>query len=350
MHPFPSARKVVVVTIVSVALFLGSAQGGAIENAIEESGGKSDVSSIYKVALSWYNTQGEKSSKSEDAIEVFHQLADTGKHVMSSVKLGHHYVEIGNESLAIKYFVQAGEEGPHHQSLYNAGKLFAEQGSWVEALAYLQAAALLSKSYPQEYISKETIDVAQKAFEIICRRVSKEKLTIQSTADIFIYGSLTELPDEAQELWKQAVQGLMKYSQTVVDTGSKFQPQDAMVEATQSLQTLWETYGTTGKLSHLQTHLLLDNINDMLGRLADLYDAYVPMAAGYAEALATHSVYCFEDLSAVEEDDTGCFNRAVTSAVAFYRRAGDDESVKRVLQIAQQHLQTASRRQGSHEL
>ena len=79
---------------------------GAIEKAVEESGGQTHASSIYKVALTWYN--GGKSSKA-DALQVLHHLADTGNHVMSSVKLGHHYAESGNRSSAIQYFAKAGE-------------------------------------------------------------------------------------------------------------------------------------------------------------------------------------------------------------------------------------------------
>ena len=326
------------ITLVA-ALVLGCTHpviAGAIEKAVEEAGGKTDPSSVYKVALTWYSGK----SKTE-ALEVLHHLADNVEHVMSSVKLGHHYAEIGNNPSAIQYFAKAGEEGPHHSSLFNAGRLLAEQGEWTGALAYLRAAATLSNSYPAEYISQETTQSALEAYDIVSHRLAREELTVVQAADVFIFGSLTDLPQKAQELWIQAVQGLMNFNQTFVDSNGRSQSQEAMIQVAQSLRALWEAYGTTGNLSPLQTYLLLVNINDILSQLAGVDDAYVPMAAGYAEALATHSVYCVEHF-AVVEDDSACFNDAAASAMSFYRRAADGESAKRVLQAAQSHSEAAT--------
>lgn len=328
-------RLKAIVAILAVIVYLGSVHGGAIENAIEESGGKSDASSIYKVALSWYNSPNEKSKS--DALEVLQQLADTGNHVLSAVKLGHHFVEHGNRPKAIQYFAQAGESGPHHQSLYNAGRLLAEQEDWVGALAYLKAAATLSQSRPPEYITKETTEAALVAHEIVVRTLSRESLSLVQVVDIFVYGSLVDLPEEARELWIQAVQGFVKLQ----DHGDKFQSQEVIIEVIQCLRTLWEKYGSTGSLSHIQTYLLLDNINDMLSLLIDVDDAFVPMAAGYAEALATRSVYCYERFATASDDDRDCFDKAIANALSLYRRVGDNDSIKRVLHAAQQHPQAA---------
>ena len=232
----------VIVAILVVILSFECVQGSAIEKAIDESGGKTDLSSIYKVALSWYNTQEEKSKL--EAVEVFHQLADTGDHVMSAVKLGHHYVENGDRPLAIKYFVLAGEKGPHHQSLYNAGKLSAEQGDWVEAMAYLKTAATLSQSYATKFISNETTKSALEAYEIVSRRLSREKLSIMQSANIFLSASLNDLPKKAEELWVKAVQALMDIDEAPSNEDIR--------NVMNPLETLWETYGVPELLSHLQ--------------------------------------------------------------------------------------------------
>jgi hypothetical protein len=65
------------------------------------------------------------------------------------------------------------------------------------------------------------------------------------------------------------------------------------------------------------------------------------MAAGYAETFATHSLYCWQHY-AVVEDHSACFNGAVANAMSYYRRAGDGDSAKRVLQAAQQHPEAAT--------
>lgn len=306
-----------------------------LEKAIEENGGYSDASSLYKISLEWYNQESHA-----DALEVFHHLADSGNHILSCVKLGHHYAAMGNTPLAIQYFEKAGQEGPHHASIYNAGRLLAEQGDWVGALAYLKAAATLSRSYSSEFISKETTQSSLDAYDIVSRRLAREELTVVQVADVFIFGSLHDLTETAQNLWIQAVNGLLKLNQTVCDS-CETRPKEVMEEITLALRTLWETFGITGSLSSLQIFLLLDIINKMLGPLAGLDDGYVPMAAGYAEALATHSIYCWDHYASVENDDA-CFNDAASNAISLYRRAGDLQSANRVLEAAQQHPHAAT--------
>jgi len=78
----------------------------------------------------------------------------------------------------------------------------------------------------------------------------------------------------------------------------------------------------------------------MLGPLTGLDDDYLPMAAGYAEALALSS-YCW-DHYAVDETDPACFNRAASSAISYYRRSNDVESAERVLQLANRHPDAAT--------
>ena len=337
-----------VLWIIVVLLFCpNNVNADAIANAIKESGSEgesSDLSSMYKVAVQWYNEE----SKRDDAVQVLHHLADTGNHVLSCAKLGHYYANTGLTTRAIDYFKRAGEEGPHHTSLYNAGKLLAEQqGDWVGALAYLKAAATLPNSYPPEYISKETTQSALEAYDIICRQLSRQPLTIVELADVFVFGSLQELKEDAQTLWVQAINGLLTLNQTGDSASDRTKSLTIREEITQALRLLWETYGITGSLSQLQIYLLLDKMNDMLGHLARWNDDYVPMAAGYAEVLATHSVYCW-DQYAVHEGESSCFNEAAANAMSYYRRMSSslkeekDESTQRVLHAANQHPHAAT--------
>ena len=328
-----------------IALISGHCLGGKDDNEapiplliqkIAQETGANDSDSIYKVARTWLVDPKSMS----DGVQALHYLADTQNHILSSVKLGYHYSE-SNKEMALKYFIAAGENGPHHASLYNAGRLLADLGDWVGSLAYLKTSAVFHTLYPAEYAKEETTKLATEAFEIICKRLSREELPIIQAADVFIFGSLQDLPDEAISVWSTSVMKLIEFNQTFVESNGQRQDEDAMKEVTKSLRTLWEKFGTNGLLSPLQTYMVLDNINDMLGPLSGLDDAYVPMAAGYAEALATLSIYCWEHF-AVKEDDSACFNGAAASAMSYYRRIGDDESAKRVLQTAQSHPQAAT--------
>lgn len=310
-----------------------------LQDAVQENGGKADSSSIYKVAIQWYNN-----NSLDRAVPLLHHLADVGNHVLSAVKLGHHFTTEAHfdRPLAIKYFVSAGEEGPHHTSLYNAGRLMIEEGDLVGSLAYLRAAAVLSKSYPADFISDETTVSALQAYNILSHQISQHELTMVQLADVFIYGSLVDLSEQAQAFWVQAVHSLIRFNDILVQSsGSHIPSQDVMVHVTQALRSLWEAYAT--ELSDLQTFLLLDTINDMLGPLADLDKDFVPMAAGYAEALATRSSYCWENVATKKEDeDSACFNKAAKKAISLYRREGDAASVGRVLQMAENHPKAAS--------
>ena len=334
-------RYLCFVVAVIISIVLAADNPPIVEKAIKENGGASvsDLASLYKVSRTWY----ENTSTRSDAIQLFHHLADSHGHVLSMAKLGHYYTtEKGtNPQLALHYFMQAGENGPHHASLYNAGRLMAEQSDWVGALAYLRAAATLGETHPPEYITEATTQSALQAYEIVSEQIAREELTVKQVADVFIYGSLQDLPEKEVTIWSQAVMALVQFNQTFVETSGQTQDSDAMNQAAEALRVLWETYGKSGKLSKLQTYLLLDNMNDMLGPLAGLDDAYVPMAAGYAEALATLSQYCY-DQYATEEDEPACFNGAAASAMSYYRRANDGESAKRVLQFAQGHPNAAT--------
>lgn len=311
----------------------------AIERAIEENGGKDDINSIYRVAISWYNSDEE--SKRVDSLAVLHKLADDNIHVMASFKLGNHYSDLKQPEIAVRYFALAGENGPHHAALYNAGRLMATLGNWVGSMAYFRAAATLANEYPKEYISDATTQTAVEAHAILSQSIVREELSIDQMADLFIYGSLENLGEEAEELWKTSVFGLIKFNQTLIESDSHSQSKEAMQTVTNALRVLWENYGTLGLLSNLQTYILLDIMNDMLGPLSRLDDAYVPMAAGYAEALAFHSKYCFEYFASNEEE-SACFNGAAASAMSFYRQLSDPDSANRVLQNAQKHPNAAT--------
>jgi tetratricopeptide (TPR) repeat protein len=299
---------------------------------------KSSASTLYKIAKIWLETGWSKESW-----ELVQYLADDLQHVPSLAKLGHKYADEGKTQRALAYFQQAGENGPHHASLYNAGRILAQplketgEPDWVGALAYLKAAATLHLTHPK-FAQESITNISQEAYRIVSQQASTAELSIKESADVFLYGSLHDLPERAETLWKDAIISLLHFNETFVATNGRNQDAVSMQEIANSLRQLWEQYSSL--LTPLQAYLLLDHMNDMLGPLAGLDDSYLAMAAGYAEALA-NSPYCVERY-AVSETDPACFNGAAASAMSYYRRAGDTESAQRILELGRAHPQAAT--------
>lgn len=273
------------------------------------------------------------------AVKLYHQLA-SHQHVGSQVQLGMYYYGQGDTTTALKFFVEAGENGPHQASLYNAGKIYAETKQWVPALAYVRACATFQS---EGETPSKTTETCVEAFDMIAKKVSEiDSLSVEETADIFMYGSLDEsFPGETEaQYWVNAIMALQKFNQTFVATSGQSQDREQLEIVKSNLHQLWGTSAT--KCSKLQAYLLLEHMNDALGPLAGYDDKYLSLAAAYAEALA-RSPYCF-DHAANDEADAACFNGAVASAMSYYRRTKDPqlENVKRLWKFATEEHPTAA--------
>lgn len=316
-------------------------------DSLSEEISDSDSTGLYKVAQHWYNKAtatttndnvGDAKNFASVALQLFHYLADEQHHVLSMAKLGHYYAGADDIPRALHYYTNAGESGPHQASLYNAGRLLVDRQDWVGAMAYLRAAATLGTSHPQ-YAKEATTQVAIEAFEILSSQLSRTELTVMQVADLFMYGSLEEdnLTEKAERKWRESVMSLMQFNETFVSTAGQQDPK-VIETAVNAMHELYYEYQKD--LSPLQTHLLLDNLNDMLGLAAGLDDKHVPLAAQYAEALAS-SPLCFQ-YYATSEEEGACFNGAAASAMSYYRRMANAPASKRVLHLAQSHPHAAT--------
>lgn len=320
-----------------------------------------DPKSVHRAAgvlISKDSPLGPKDAKL--GFDLYAYAANAKDYASSQAKLGELYAS-GSPPLAtksparaLKYFTKAGQQG-HHSSLYNAGLILAEGLSPTDemllqagavsmddyvkedilgALAYFQAAATLHETFPEDAEEKIT-DVARTAHGITCRKASQRELTTRESADAFMFGTLAPsvLEGELERLWREAIGSLTKFNDTFVRTEGSVQDESSMKSAAAALSRIANDYGAT--LSELQTYLVLDNLNDMLGPLAGLDEKYVADAARRAEELAS-STLCMEQY-AVTEGDPACFNGAAASAVSFYRRARDEAGAERVLKLANAH-------------
>lgn len=288
-----------------------------------EAASEGQVQALFQVA--------KAATDKDEASKVFHQLAARG-HVASQVQLGMYYHGKGDTAKALEYFTEAGENGPHQASLYNAGRIYAEVRQWVPALAYIRACATFQSA--TETASKTT-QTCLEAYDMLAQKIALlDGLTVEETADIFMYGSLDDsFPDETESrYWVNAIMALQQFNQTFVTTSGQNQDRNQLEAVMSNLRQLWES--SSIRCSKLQAHLLLEHMNDALGPLAGYDDQYLPLAAAYAEALA-RSTYCF-DHAAKDEAEAACFNGAVASAMSYFRRSSSPqmEDVKRLWKLA----------------
>lgn len=285
----------------------------------------------------------QEASKEQVALglKTLHALADdpAHAHILSQVALGFHYYPT-DKVRALQCFSNAGEEGPHQAALYNAGRLYGELGEWVPALAYVRAAATLGSTHP-DAVTESLTETCVQAYEIMMQQLSQQTLSIQQTADIFLYANLHNFPPDGSneiQYWTNAVMALNSFNRTFSESDGQEQNQEDMMAAFSNLHQIWESSST--ELSALQAYLLLQQANDMLGMLAGLDDTYIPVAAGYAEALAL-SPFCYQH-AAASEPETSCFNEAAVAAVAYYRRIPEPESAQRVMELGRAHPTAAT--------
>jgi hypothetical protein len=329
-------------SLLFLAAFADSQKEQAIvKKAIEAAESKSDTSSLYKVGKAWL----EDAKLESEGWKLIDYLADTRQHAPSMAQLGHKFGAEGqgqDTTKALQYFKQAGEN-LHHASLYNAGLLLAQKSDWVGALAYLRGGATLHLSHPK-YAQDSMTKLSVEAYNLVSEQAADAEMTIKESADVFLYGSLDESPPEdLEKLWTDAAIALVQFNTSFVETNGGSQDAKAMTRVVLALRSIWEKHSSI--LTSLQAYLVLDNMNDMLGPLAGLDDAYVAMAAGYAEALAV-SPYCYAR-GAVKEADPACFNGAAASAMSYYRRLEETASTKasqeRILEIGRTHPKAATK-------
>ncbi|KAL3940363.1 MAG: hypothetical protein SGBAC_005091 [Bacillariaceae sp.] len=215
-----------------------------------------DVGALYQVAKSMYAHPRRQDSNVDNendklsSVQIFHALADgTEHHILSMVQLGLAYAE-EDKSQAIRYFVQAGEDGPHQASLYNAGRLFAEEGEFAAALGYMRAAISLSESNPA-YTSDKMTETARAGYNSLANQLQQVELGLTEMVNMFPYaGDLTnDFPQQgskADKLWNDAMTLLESFGKT-----NKISDLEACVKKLSDFQMQNDT-----KMAALQTSLL----------------------------------------------------------------------------------------------
>ena len=226
------------------ATLLAAALNHAVENGMGKVTVKKlqqkDVDTLYNVAKSMYTTPREGSNDRLDSIAIFHSLADSpnnnnidngggsssnnndddNSHIPSMIQLGYAYSK-ENKPLAIKYFAEAGYKGKHQVSLFNAGRLFAEQHMAAESLEFFKAAILLSGDGTSGNSHNEMTKTSQEAYDILCEQLITIDLPTEEMARTFLYADM-EFPsnDERDEReWKTIILQIQQHLETKEHVG-----------------------------------------------------------------------------------------------------------------------------------
>jgi tetratricopeptide (TPR) repeat protein len=239
------------------ATLLASALNHAVESGLgEDLVAKlydKDLVALFRTAKSMFtnprpNTPDDENDKL-NAMQIFYALAG-GKgpsRILSMVQLGFAYSE-NEKDKAIQYFVQAGEDGPHQGSLYNAGRLFAEQGEFAPSLGYMRAAFAMSTEYP-EYAKTQMTLTSKEGYSILSMQLQEVELSLQEMVDIFPYADIENFPAEgskAEKIWTEAMVKFQSFLKS-----KKTKDLEASIKKLSDLQM---TFGQ--HMSALQTSLL----------------------------------------------------------------------------------------------
>lgn len=284
------------------------------------------------------------------AAELYHLSSRLGD-VPSMVNLGTMFAEgygvDRSPREALRWFMAA-SDGGYQGATYNCGLLLAEEDrdaqedervapDVVSAFEYFHLAfSMRNLDSPPAIVNEVTTTAAKQAYETFSDIFAYESWGLDQLSRIFEVGTLyTELNEEVTRKWRDGLTHLRLFNDGfakgvgVVNEDRRLELQQVLREWGQILELHDE------KLSKLQRHLLLDNLQDVVGPLAGKDDAFVIKAGELAEALAV-SEYCFEKY-AVNEGDSACFNGAVSAAMSYYRRAGRADDATRVFNFAKKH-------------
>ena len=234
------------------------------------------VDALYDVAKEMNVNGGEDRLTS---IQIFHALADA-HHILSMVQLGHTY-SVEDKQQAIKYFVQAGEDGPHQASLYNAGRLFLEIApvDYVRSMAYIRSAAVLADDkHTAMYAKPQMTETATKAYHDLSEALVSSMrdggvLTLDERINMFPYASIRDYPppnSRGDKLWSGAMEKLVNLIHQAKMGGDNAGDVDTLASVRNDLTKLQEVVGKND-LSALQRELIAAIMADTL-RLMQVAD------------------------------------------------------------------------------
>lgn len=281
---------------------------------------------MHKIAKEWSDA-----GSMSDAVHLTELLINEHRHIPSMVWLAKEFIKINAPESALDLFDKAAIEGPHHESIYNAGQLMADQKDFLGALRYFQAAARLHLTDP-EHADEAITKLSEEAFDSVSRSLALKERPLKESVDAFIVGSILDLPEEIEDLWHDGVVAALFKQGHQLDMTSLQEAGVALEGINFSKESQY--------LSDLQWHILSELLIDVALAASEQNEHFLKVAATFMELLATKSRYCFEDYND-SENEPGCFNNAITEALSIYRKHGgvngDENMAQRLLDLAASH-------------
>jgi hypothetical protein len=324
-----------------------------------------DASSLNTVGLALFNGRGVFGDQNTSLAVTFFKAAAAKGHVLAASNLGRAFAEgkgvEKSPAEALRWF-KVGALGGHQGSMYNIGLLLAQGTPFtvavtapdhadevpgyfnadpVGALEWFKAAYAESLTPgANAKVTEAVTEASRQAHAVMCDTIAPLALDIAQLGRVWPAASLLPPNSAAQELWAAGWAAVRGFNDSFVRTNGAID-EDArahLLAAVDALGALVEHHA--GALSPLQLYLSLDNLQEMIGPLAGKDDAWAAQAGKVSEALAI-SHYCRGRFAALETD-AACFNGATSSAISYYRRAGDMEAARRVLALARAHPNAAT--------
>ena len=326
---------------------------------------RGDSSGLNSVGLALFNGRGVFGDQNASLAVSFFKAAANKGHVLAASNLGRAYAEgkgvEKSPTEALRWF-KAGALSGHQGCMYNIGLLLAQGTPFVVAvtapddadevpgyfnadpigaLEWFQAAFAESLTPGANAMVTESVtEAARRAHAVMCDTIAPLALDIAQLGRVWPAASLLPPDPAVQQLWAAGWDAVRSFNDSFVRANGAVDG-DArahLLAAVHALGGLVERHA--GALSALQLYLALDNLQEMVGPLAGKDDAWAAQAGKVSEALAI-SHYCRGRFAAAETD-AACFNGAVSSAVSYYRRAGEFESALRVVALARAHPTAAT--------
>lgn len=326
------------------------------------------------------------------AAQFFFAAAQKG-HVRATYNLGNAFAQ-GKGTLpaspkqALHWFSLAAEANDPFAA-YNCGILLAKGSDLTStidssqlipahpllALENLQRSLALAQSQSQSSDTKQALLAAQvysqasleklmvetrTAIDVLCDTIAHMPLDVAAMRRLWTSSSISSNSiNPNHSIYRTFTAGLAALAEFNVTFAAT---QGAInAPAIASMTAVVNSFGSlvdqhTSLLSPLQTHMLLNSLQDMLGPLSGKEASsgtmwFTVKAAVYAEAFAM-SFYC-RGRYAAKETDAACFNGAASAAVSYYRRLAVDgehdqrrfyqAAAERVFNAARDHSSAATR-------
>ena len=173
--------------------------------------------------------------------------------------------------------------------------------------------------------------------ETVRQRVAAGDVVAQRMLEDFTFERIEpQMPDNLLELWTRGAGAYDRYQREFVTSGVLSAAAKAELGVAAAALTDLARYS----LGAQRDFMLIGRLQDVYGPLTR--DAEHAAAAAHWSVQRAVSQQCVDSYATDEGSETTCWNAAVSSAIMYYRRAGDAQRAENTLKLARQHPRAAT--------